>query len=169
MVEEIAMTFVVGHAAVVRKRAGFEEGHDDAGIGPGASRRGGCAVRDMLGHATGGIQQLIGLCGLYLIFRGVDFAEPGALGIVVLVLLALFLLVSQGRAKAFLRHVEHAEFAFIGNHVAVQLQVIDAGVTPHEPRLSVVVDHHRRVDMIPRAVLEQRFAKCILEGTGRRV
>ena len=104
-----------------------------------------------------------------LIFRGIDLAKPGTLRIVVLVLLSSFARVHRGGTKALLRHVEHTQLARIGDHIAVQLQVVHPGVTPHQPGLPVVIDHHRGVDMVPRTVLKQRLSDGIPKGTNGRV
>ena len=59
MVEEIAMTFIIGHTTVVGKRVGIAQRHNLASILPGTCWRWCSAIRDMFGHTTSGIQQLI--------------------------------------------------------------------------------------------------------------
>ena len=61
MVEEVGVTLVVGHAAVVGERACVAERHDFAGVCPRSRGVGRRAVGDMFGHAAGGIQQAIRL------------------------------------------------------------------------------------------------------------
>ena len=157
VIEEIAVPFVVGHSAVVRERLGVAQRHDFAGIGP-RSGRGGCrAVADMLWHTACCIQQLVG---------SVPFRQPWALHVGVLVLLSLFALVHRWRPEGLLRHRKHAQLAFVAYHVAVQLQVVDAGVAPHQPCLAVVVDKHSGVDVVPAAVFIERFAQCVAERPG---
>ena len=169
MIEEIGMTLVVGHAAVVGERIGGAEGHNLAGIGPGAGGRGSRAVADVLGHAAGRIEQLIGLRLVHLVLRAVHLPEPGSLHVGILVCLALLALVHGRASEGLLGHVEASQLAAVGNHVAVQLQVVALGIAPHEPSLSVVVDHHGGVDMVPRAILEEGLAQGIPEGTSGRI
>ena len=114
----------------------------------------------MLGHTTCCIKQLI---------RAVSLGEPRPLDIRILVFLAFLALVHHGAAKRLLGHVEPSKLATIGNHVAIQLQVVTLRIAPHEPCLSVVVDEDSRVDVIPRAVLEEGLANSVAERPDRRI
>ena len=114
----------------------------------------------MLWHATGGIEQVVAAGSLH---------EPRAFHVGVLILKAFLTLVHGGRAESLLSHREHAHLTLVGDHVAVEFQVVDTGITPHEPCLSVVVDHHRGVYVVPLAVFIERFPDGIAEGTCRRV
>ena len=84
-------------------------------------------------------------------------------------MLALLALAHDGTAKGLLGHIELAQFATIGNHVAIQLQVVTLRITPHQPRLSVVINQYGGVDMVPRTILEQRLTYSITERTCRAV
>ena len=79
------------------------------------------------------------------------------LGVAILVLLTTFALVHSGAAECLFSHIETAQLTAIADHILVQLQVVTLGIAPHQPGLSVVVNHHRGVNMVPRAILEQRF------------
>ena len=94
----------------------------------------------MLRHTTGSIEQLINTIAL---------SEPGAFYIRVLILLPLLTLTHDRTAKSLFGHVQTTEFAAIGNHVAVQFQVVALRIAPHQPGLTVIINHHRGVDMIP--------------------
>ena len=169
VVEEVGVSLVVGHTAMIGKRAGIAQRHNLTGIGPRASGVGSSAVRDMLGNATGGVEQLVNLRRVYLIFLTVNLANPRSLGVTVLILLAFLALVHCGRTEGFLSHIETPQLTTVRDHVLVQLQVVALGISPHQPRLTVVINHHRGVDMIPATVLEERFSYRITEGTDGRV
>ena len=117
----------------------------------------------MLGNATGGIEQLIDLRCRHLVLGGVHLAQPRSFHIRILVLLTFHALVHGWTAEGFLGHGEDAHLAFIGDHVAVQLQVIHPRVTPHQPSLPVIINQYGGVDMIPGAVLEQRLTDGVTE------
>ena len=59
MIEEVGMTFVIGHAAVVGERFCVAQRHDLTGIGPRPSRRWCRAVADVLRHPAGSIKELV--------------------------------------------------------------------------------------------------------------
>ena len=160
MIEEIRMSFIVGNTTMVGKRLRVAQRHDDSCIFPRAYRRRCRAVRDVFRHTTSSIQQLV---------HAFPLGQPRTFDIRVLILLALLTLAHHRTAKGFLGHVKLTQFAAIGNHVAVQLQVIALRITPHEPSLSVVVNQHGRVDMVPRAVLKQGLANGVAERSRRRV
>ena len=149
MVEEVAVPLKVGHATVVGKRVGITQRHNLAGILPGAQRRWCRAVRYMLRHATCCVEQLI---------YAVALGEPWALYIRVFILFTLLAFLHHRTAESFLGHWQLAHFALVRYHVAVQLQVVHLWISPHQPSLSVVINHHCGVDMIPRTVLEQRLS-----------
>ena len=123
----------------------------------------------MLRHATSGIEQLIHLLLVNLIFFLVDLSDPRTFSVVILVFLALLALVHRGCAKAFLGHIHTTQLATIRDHIAIELEIVNLRVTPQEPGLTIVVDHHGGVDMIPRAVLEEGLSDGILEGTCGRI
>ena len=123
----------------------------------------------MLRHTTSSIEQLIGFRGIHLELGTVHFSQPGALGIVILVFLILLALVHRRGTEAFLRHVDHTKLTRIRDHILIKFQIVNPRVTPHEPSLTIIIDHHRRIDMIPRAVLEQRFSNGITEGARGRI
>ena len=166
VIEKIRMALIVGYTAVVGKRVCLAQGHDLTSIGPGACGCGSGAVRDMLRHATSSIEQLIDFVLINLILCGIHLSNPRTLGVVVLVLLATFTFVHRGSTKAFLCHIHTTQLAAVGNHVAVEFQIVNSGVTPHQPRLTIIINHHGGVDMIPRAVLKEGLSNGILEGTG---
>ena len=64
MIEEITVSFIVGHTTMIRERTSLTERHDLACIGPRTCRRRCCTVGDMLRYATSGIEQLIGSVAL---------------------------------------------------------------------------------------------------------
>ena len=123
----------------------------------------------MLRHATSGIEQLIHLLLINLIFFLVDLSDPRTFSVVILVFLALLALVHRGCAKAFLGHIHTTQLATIRDHIAIELEIVNLRVTPQEPGLTIVVNHHGGVDMIPRAVLEEGLSNGILEGTCGRI
>ena len=84
VVEEIGMSFKVGHTTVVGERVGLTEGHDLTGICPWSKRTLCRAVTDMLGHSAGSIQQLVGTVAL---------GEPWSFYVGVLVLFSFLPLV----------------------------------------------------------------------------
>lgn len=91
MVEEIAVTFVVGNTTVVGKRLGIAEWHDFSRIFPRTGRRGCRTIGDMLRDTTGGIQQLVG---------AVPLGEPRSLHVAVLILFPFSRLLMIGPPKA---------------------------------------------------------------------
>ena len=160
MIEEIAVTVEVGYTTVVGKRLGVAQRHNLTSILPRACRRRSRTVRDMLRYTTGSIKQLV--CAITL-------GEPRTLCVRILILLTLFALAHNRATKGFLSHVETAQFTAIRYHVAVEFQVVALRITPHEPCLSVVVNHDGGIDMVPRAILEQRFTNSITERACRRI
>ena len=112
----------------------------------------------MLRHATGSIKQLVG---------AVTLGKPRPFGVTVLVFLVLLAFVHRRCAESLFRHVKHSQFTRVADHVAVQLQIINAWITPHQPGLAVVVNHHRGVYVIPAAILEQRLSDGITERADR--
>ena len=123
----------------------------------------------MLRNTTGGIQQKIAVGHLLFTVSLRILHNPRTFHIRVLILLTSLTLAHDGTAKGFLRHIQTSQFTTIRYHVAVELQVVALRVTPHEPCLTIVVNHHRRVDMIPGTVLEERFTDGITERTRGRV
>ena len=140
VVEEVAVSFIVGHATVVSKRVGIAQRHNLAGILPWAQWRWSCAVRDMLRHAACCIQQLINTVAL---------GEPWALYVRVLIFLSLLALLHHRTAEGLLGHGQPTQFTLVRNHVSVQLQIIYLWISPHQPSLSVVINHNCWVDMVP--------------------
>ena len=175
MVEEIAVTLEVGHAAVVRKRLGVFQRHNLTTISPGSLKRRSRGVGNMLRHATGGIEQVVEglrlLGGPSLLIEREDIAaqDPRSLGIGVLILHALITLLHIGSAEALDGLVDLLYLAVEREHVFIQLGIVDGGVAPEEPRLPVKVDEDGGVDIIPAAVVEERLAQGILERPGGRV
>ena len=175
VVEEIAMSLEVGHAAVVGKRLCFFQGHDCAPIRPWAFKRRSRAVGYMLRHAAGSIEQIVEwlglLGGLSFLVEGEHVAaqDPGTLGVAVLILHVLLTLFRVGCAKALHRLVDLLHLAVEREHVAVQTGVIDGGIAPEEPGLPVVLNEYRGVNVIPAAVVEERFAEGIAERPCGRV
>ena len=157
------MPLEVGHAAVVGERARVAQGHDLARILPRAGGVGGCGVADVFRHTASRIEEVVAATPQGL------FHQPRPLHVAVLVGLPRLALVYLGAAESLLGHVEASQFAGVGNHVAVQLQVVALRVAPHEPGLSVVVNHHGGIDVVPRAVLEERFPQRVAEGPRGRV
>ncbi len=160
VVEEIGVSFVVGNATVVGERVGLAERHDLASILPRACRRRRRAVADVLRHSAGSIEQLVGAVAL---------RQPRAFHVAVLVFLALLALAHHRASEGLLGHVQLSQLAAVGNHVAVELQVVTLRIAPHQPGLAVVVDEDCWVDVVPRAVLKQRLSDGILERPRRRV
>ena len=114
----------------------------------------------MLWHTTSSIKQLVG---------AITLSQPRTLNIGVLVTLSLLTLVHHRTTKGFLCHVESAQFATIGNHVAIQLQIVALWITPHEPSLAIVINQYRWVNMVPTAIFEQRLSNSITEWACWRV
>ena len=169
------MALEVSHTTMVRKRLGILLRHDLATIGPGAF---GCRSRrvcDMLGDATSGIEQIVEtyrlLGGLALLVEGEHVAlhDPRALGIKILVFRLFVAFRHVGGTKALDGLIHRLHLASQRYHIAIQFGVVDLRIAPEDPGLSVVVDHHRRIDVIPLAVLIQRFADGIAKRTRRRV
>ena len=94
----------------------------------------------MLRHSTGSIQQLV---------HTFPFGQPRPFYIRVFILLTFFTLTHHGTAKSFLGHIESAELATIGDHITIQFQVVHLRISPHQPGLSVIVNQHRGIDMVP--------------------
>ena len=122
----------------------------------------------MFGHATSGIEEVVALSTLLGIHHGL-LHDPRTLSVRVLILRAPVALGWIGRAETFLGHLEVEHFAGEADHFLVQLHAIDAGITPVEPSLTVVVNHHGRVDMIPAAVLVEGLADGVTEGASGRI
>ena len=59
MIEEIMMSFEIGHTAVVGERIGTAQRHHLALVVPGAEGRGGGAVADVLWHSAGSVKEVI--------------------------------------------------------------------------------------------------------------
>ena len=154
------MTFIIGHTTVVGKRVGIAQRHNLASILPGTCWRWCRAIRDMFGHTTCGIQQLI--CTVAL-------GQPRTFYIRILIGLALLALLHHRTAKSLFGHRQLSQFTFVRNHITVQLQVVALWITPHQPSLPIVINHHGWIDMIPAAILKQRFSKCILKRTCRTI
>ena len=121
----------------------------------------------MLRHATCSIQKCVAFVISHFSFLISHFHDPRSLHIRILVLFALLTLAHDGAAEGLLCHIEKTQFATIGNHVAIQLQVVTLWITPHQPCLSVVINHYGGIDMVPRAILKQRFSQGIAERTSR--
>ena len=127
------------------------------------------AVADMFGYTACSIEQLIGLGTWDLELGTVNLANPGAFHIRILIFLSLLALAHDRATEGFFRHIQTSQLATIGNHVAVQLQIITLRIAPHQPGLPVVVYQDGWVDMVPRTVFEEGFSDGILERTGWRV
>ena len=145
---------------MVGERTSIAQWHNLACIFPRTCGRGSGTVGDMFGHTTGSIEQLI-----YTITLG----EPWTLYIRILILFSLLALTHDRTTKSLFGHIQTTQFTAIGNHIAIQLQVVALRVTPHQPCLTIIINHHRGVDMIPRAILEEGLTKGILERTCRTV
>ena len=135
VVEEIRVTLVVGHTAMVGERLGIAQGHNLSGIGPGARRMRSRAVADMFGHTACSIEQLIGLGTWDLELGTVNLAEPGAFHIRILIFLSLLAFVHRRASEGFFRHIQLFHLTVDGNHIVVQLSIIDLRIPPHNPRL----------------------------------
>ena len=174
MIEEVGVALVVGYTAVVGERPRITQRHNLASIRPRTSGMRRSTIRNMFRYSTSGIEQIVGLgrwllaFSFWLLYLG-GLHQPRAFCIAILVFLATFTLVHGRRSEGLLRHVKLTQFTTIGDHVLVQLQVVALGVTPHEPCLTVIVNHHRWVDVVPRTILKQRFADGITERASRRV
>ena len=46
-------------------------------------------------------------------------------------------------------YVQATYLTTICYHIAVELQVVALWITPHQPCLTIVVNHHGRIDMVP--------------------
>ena len=154
MVEEIAMTFIIGHTTVVSKRVGITQRHNLASILPGTCWRRCRTIRDMLGHTTSSIQQLIG---------AVTFGNPRSLYVTIFIGFTLFAFLHHRTAKSLFGHGQLTHLTVVRYHVTVQLQIVALWITPHQPCLTIVINHHGWIDMIPTAVLKQWFSECIFK------
>ena len=97
-------------------------------------------VRNVFRNTSGSIQQLIGT---------ITLSQPRALHIRVLILLPFLSFAHDRATKSLFRHVQTTQLTTIGNHVAVEFQVVALRITPHQPCLTIVINHHCRIDMIP--------------------
>ena len=160
MVEEVAVSLKVFHATVVGKRLGVFEWHYRSNIFPRTFGFVADRISDVLRHSTSRIQQPV---------FSVALGNPRSFGIAVLVFLALHAFSHRRCAKAFLCHFQFLNLAVDRHHVVVQTCEVNLRIAPIDVCLSVVIYHHCRVDIIPRAIVEERFSQGILERTSRRV
>ena len=103
----------------------------------------------MLRHSSCGIEQHI---------LAVALCDPWSFGIAVLVFLSLHALVHLRCTKPFLGLLHHCHLTLERHHVFVEFGYIYIRITPIEISLSVIVDKHCRVDIVPLAIIKKRFA-----------
>ena len=153
MVEQVVVALVL-HCAAVNGKAVVGQPHYLALIRPRAGYLVGRRVGPVFGHAAGGILQVVlaitlvnprGLLEVGLRRAVVVVALEGAEGLLVLGL-----------------HLPLA--ARNGGHRLRQLRIPQVVIAIEEVRLTVVVDHHRGVDLEPS--LHQRFADRVAVGSG---
>ena len=172
VIEEVGMALEVGHATVVGERQRSLLRHYLTAIRPRTLGRRSRGVGYVLGYATSGIEQVVlshSLLGtLAALVDGIDIAlhYPRTLGIAVFVCHVLAALLHIGRAKALNGLLHRLHLAANRHHVRIQTGIMYDGVTPEEPCLTVVVNHHRGVDVVPRAIFIERLADGITEGSG---
>ena len=160
MVEEVVMALILHYAAVVGKRPCVLQWHNFAHIFPRTCR----AVRHRIGYML-----RHSACRIEHVVLATAFLNPRAFGVAVLILHVFLSETRSWRTESLFGHLDHSEFAAIRNHVVVELEVVDLRIAPVEPCLSVVVNHHRRVYVVPRSVLEERFAYRVAERSRRRI
>ncbi|CDD81730.1 unknown [Bacteroides sp. CAG:462] len=159
VIEEVGVAFVVDDSAVIGERAGVLQRHDFAHVLPRTERTVRHGVGDVLGHSSGCVEQVV---------LPVALAQPRPFGIDVLVLLSLHARLGVGSSEAFHGLLHAVHLAVDGNHVRVQLRVVNVRVAPVQVGGAVVVDEYGRVDVVPTAVVE-RLADGVLERSRRRV
>ena len=173
VIEEVVVALETLVTAMIRERACATFRHDSSLVSPRTCRRRSLRISQMLGHATCRIEQVVALGRLPLLGIGISHLgllhDPWAFRIDILILLVSVALRRIGRTETFLGHLQIEHFAIEADHVLLQLHAIDAGIAPIEPCLTVIINHHRRIDVIPRAILIERLADGITEGACRRV
>ena len=66
--------------------------------------------------------------------------------------------------------IKHIDVATGRNHILVELDVIDIGIAPVHVGLTVIVNEHRGIDVLPMLLLpNQRFAKGVFKRSVGRV
>ena len=158
MIEEVAMSLVISHTRVVCKRVCIAQRHNLASIFPWACWRCSCTIRDMFGHTTSSINQLVSTIAL---------SQPRAFHIAIFVFLSSLTILRS--AKAFFSHIGQDNIAFVRNHVFVQLEEIELWVTPAKPCLTIFIDKCTWIDMVPRTIFVQWLTDSIAERACRRI
>ena len=158
LTEHIGMAFIIGDARMVTTVA-LGRTHDVVLPYPRTRRTVAHGVAQRLRTAGGGITQIV---------MPVALIDPRSFLIVLHRPVGLLLIrhpeVDLGsfvldRAHHTVFGIEYADIATGGDHILVELDVIDMRVTPVHIRLSVVVDEYRRVDIVPMLFLpNERFA-----------
>ena len=108
----------------------------------------------MLWYTTSCIEQLVSTIAL---------GKPRTFHVRIFIFLTFLSLAHDGTTKGFLCHVEKAQFTTIGNHVAIQLQIVTLWIAPHQPCLPIIINQYCWVNMIPTAILEQGLSDGIAE------
>ena len=152
LTEHIGMALIIGDARMVTAVA-LGRTHDVVLPYPRTRRTVAHGVAQSLRTAGGGIAQIV---------VPVALIDPRTFLIVLHRPVGLLLIrhpeVDLGtfglhRAHHTVFGIEHTDIAAGGDHILVELDVIDMRVTPVHIRLSVVVDEYRRVDIVPMLLL----------------
>ena len=114
----------------------------------------------MLGNTTSSIEQLI--CTI-------AFGKPRTFYIGVFVLFVLIPLIHCRRTESLFCHIELSYLAINANHVLIELCIIHPWIAPHNPCLTIVVNHDGWVYMVPFRIGIERFADSIAERSCRRI
>src|SRR5574344_318702 len=114
----------------------------------------------MLGHSACGIEQHI---------LAVTLGNPRTFGIAILVFLAFHTLIHLRCTESFFGLLHHGHFTLERHHVFIEFCDIYLRITPIEISLSVIVNQYRWVDIVPFAIVKERFAERIFERSSWRV
>ena len=144
MVEEETAPLEVDKAGMVGERRIVTLVHDDATPGPRTRRGITRGVRNLFGHAVGGINHVILLAAL---------VNPRTFGV-------LGILSVRSETTA---HVGHLDIAIERNHVFLEFGIIKLRVAPIEVSLSVVVNPYGRIDVVPVRPRKVLAVQSILE------
>ena len=167
LTEHIGMSFVVGDTGMITTVA-FRRTHDVVLPLPRTRRTVAHGVAQGLRTAGRGITEVIMTVALIdpRTFLIVLHGPVGSLrfGHPKIDLGTLFL---DGTHHTILR-IEHTDVTTGRNHILIELDVIDMRIAPVHIGLTIVINEHRRIDVIPMLFLPyERFAKGIFERTVR--
>ena len=120
-----------------------------------------CCIEEII--TFGCLRPLLCLPHLWLLHN------PRTFGIGVLILFVLVTLCHIGSAETLFCHLHLLHLTIDADHVLIQLQVVDARIAPIEPCLTIIINEHSGVNMIPTAIFIERLANGIAERTCGRI